>query len=185
MARHAKSACARLKNERGAVTMMELLASIPVMVILLAAVFMLYNVSVREQRQSQSRVENLVGQKNGLERISRELRDAEAIEYQSSEVIDAQITENGRWVRFDCSGTSCRRLEGPSLGIFDTPPSTLISGVEYANFQLLTDSQGAGFQPDYVNPTYVTLTLKVDVDGGDNPIQLEDGFNLRNLTRPE
>lgn len=166
--------------------MTELLVAVPIMVLLLAAVFGIYNVSVREQSQSQSRVSTLVGQKNGLERISRELRDAEAVEFQTSEVVDAQVSGAGRWVRFDCSSTTCRRLEGPSPGVFDKPPMTLISGVEYANFQFLADTEsGGGFQPDFVNPTYVTFTLKVDVAGADNPIQLEDGFNLRNLTRPE
>ena len=165
--------------------MTELIVVAPLMVVLLIAVLGLYKIAVREQRDSSSRVSSLVDQKNGLERISRELRDAEAIEYQSSDVIDAQASDSGRWVRFDCSASACRRIEGPSPGSFDTPPSTLISGVEYANFQLLADTQGLGFQPDFVNPTFVAVTLKVDVEGASNPIQLDDGFNLRNLTRPE
>jgi hypothetical protein len=71
--------------------------------------------------------------------------------------------------------------------VFDKPPSTLITGVQYADFQLQADHSdtGGGFQPDFVNPTFVTFTLRVDVDGYSNPIELDDGFNLRNLTRPD
>jgi hypothetical protein len=38
------------------------------------------------------------------------------------------------------------------------------------------------FQPDLVNPNYVTVTLEVGVRGAPNPIALRDGVALRNLT---
>jgi hypothetical protein len=37
------------------------------------------------------------------------------------------------------------------------------------------------FQPDLVNPTYVTITLEIAVKGASNPISLHDGVALRNL----
>ena len=45
-------------------------------------------------------------------------------------------------------------------------------------------NSGGSLLPDYVNPTYVTVTLRVTAKGASNPIVLNDGFNLRNLTTP-
>jgi len=144
----------------------------------------LYDISVREQANSESRVRALIGHKNALERMTRELRDAVAVRYNSSEVLDAQISAAGRWVRYDCSGSTCRRAEGPSQGVFDGEPKPVVADVHSADFQLFSNVPGVGLQPDYINPSYVQITLKVRVRGAENPITLSDGFNLRNLTRP-
>lgn len=170
------------RDERG-FSLIEILAVLPLMLLTFFAVFQLYEVAVREQSRGDARVRSIVGQKNGLERISRELRDSVAVKYQNSEVIDAQISSGGRWLRYDCSGTSCKRYEGPSQGTFDTGPVTLISNVQSAEFHTLTNS-GGSLVPDYVNPTYVTVTLRVTAKDANNPIVLNDGFNLRNLTTP-
>jgi hypothetical protein len=178
--RHA-SAC--LREERGVASLAELISVIPIMLIVLGSVLGLYSLAVRQQDRTDARVRSLIDQKNGLERISRELRDAVALRYQTSEIVDAQISSGGRWLRYDCSGTACKRYEGPSEGVFDRGPVTLVDDVRSAEFELLANS-ATGFQPDYVNPTYVSVRLRVNVRGAENPIVLEDGFNLRNLTRP-
>jgi prepilin-type N-terminal cleavage/methylation domain-containing protein len=184
MTKHAASHLSHaLRDERG-FTLIEMLVAIPLMLIVFIAVFNLYDVSVREQSRGEARVRGIVDQKNGLERMSRELRDAVSVRYQTSEVIDAQISSAGRWLRYDCSGTSCKRYEGPSQGTFDTGPVTLIDNVHSAEFQTLADVGGT-LTPDFVNPTYVSVTLRVSVKDASNPIVLSDGFNLRNLTTPQ
>jgi competence protein ComGC len=177
--RHAWSA---LRKESGFM-LVEMLAVIPLMLLVFFGVYQLYEVSVNQQSRGEARVRSIIEQKNGLERMSRELRDSFAVRYQTSEILDAQMASGGRWLRYDCSGTSCRRSEGPSQGVFDKGPVTVISGVQSAEFQTLS-SNGGSFQPDFVNPTYVTVTLRVSVKGASNPIVLNDGFNLRNLTNP-
>jgi hypothetical protein len=172
-----------LRNESGC-TLIEMLAVIPLMILVIFAIYQLYDVSVKEQVRGDARVRSIVEQKNGLERISRELRDAFAVKYQSSDVIDAQIASGGRWFRYDCSGTSCKRSEGAAQGTFDTGPVTVIANVQSAEFQTLSNSNGT-LVPDYVNPTYVTVTLRVTAKGSSSPIVLNDGFNLRNLTTPQ
>jgi hypothetical protein len=171
-----------LRDERG-FSLIEILAVLPLMLLVFFAVFQLYEVSVREQSRGDARVRGIVDEKNGLERISRELRDSVAVKYQSSEVIDAQISSGGRWLRYDCSGTSCKRYEGPAQGSFDTGPVPVIKSVQSAEFHTLSNSGGA-LVPDFVNPTYVSVTLRVSVKDATNPIVLSDGFNLRNLTTP-
>ena len=171
-----------LRDERG-FTLVEILAAVPLMLIIFFAVFQLYEVAVREQSRGDARVRGIVQQKNGLERMSRELRDSVAVRYRSSEVIDAQISTGGNWVRYDCSGTTCRRSQGPNESTYTQGPVTLIDGVHSAEFHTLSNSAGT-LVPDFVNPTYVSVTLRVSVKDAKNPIVLSDGFNLRNLTTP-
>jgi hypothetical protein len=182
----AKTAFSRARSslrEETGFMLVELLAAIPLLIVVFFGIIWLYDVSVHEQSRGDIRVRSLVNQKNGLERISRELRDAVAVKYKTSEVIDAQIASGGRWLRYDCSGTSCKRYEGPSEAVFDQGPVVVVNAVQSAEFQTLTDVNG-DLQPDFVNPTYISVTLKVTVAGATNPIVLDDGFNLRNLTTP-
>jgi hypothetical protein len=172
-----------IRDERG-FTLTELLAAIPLMLMIFFATFQLYEVAVREQDRGDSRVRSIVQQKNGLEKISRELRDSVALEYQTSDIMDAQISSGGPWVHYDCSGTTCRRWQGATQGALTTGPVTVVSNVLSAEFHTYANSGGA-LIPDYVNPTYVTVTLRVTAKGASNPIVLNDGFNLRNLTTPE
>ena len=60
---------------------------------------------------------------------------------------------------------------------------TLVSNVHSAEFQTLANRSGV-LVPDYINPTYVNVTLRVSVKSAKNPIVISDGFNLRNLTTP-
>jgi Tfp pilus assembly protein PilW len=171
-----------IRDERG-FSLVELLAAIPLMLMVFFATYQLYEVAVREQDRGDARVRGVVQQKNGLERMSRELRDSVAVKYQTSEIIDAQISSGGPWARYDCSGTSCRRWQGATQGALTTGPVTIVGNVHSAEFQTLTNSGGV-LVPDYVNPTYVNVTLRVSVKGAKNPIVISDGFNLRNLTTP-
>ncbi len=171
-----------IRNERGALTLTELLVAIPIMLAVFGATLGLYNLSVSSQSRDEGRTRNLIEQKNGMERMSRELRTAIAIRFLSQETVDAQLASTRRWVRYDCSGTSCRRYEGPNQGQFDRGPESVVSNVQQADFQLMSTSSGNGLQPDYVNPTYMVVTVQVSVKGYSNPIALDDGFNLRNLT---
>lgn len=169
-------------EERGATTLVELLVVIPMLLVVMGATLGLYDFSVKDQTKTEDRTRALIDQKNGMEKMTRELRTAISVRYQTSEIIDAQLAATKRWVRYDCSAGSCKRSEGPSQGTFDTGPVTIIEGVQSAEFQLLADNPGVGLEPNYVDPTFVTVTLRVSVPGATNPIVLNDGFNLRNLT---
>jgi Tfp pilus assembly protein PilW len=183
MTRHAvRHVSSLIRDERG-FTLVELLAAIPLMLMIFFATFQLYEVAVREQNRGDARVRSIVQQKNGLEKISRELRDSVALEYQTSGIMDAQISSGGPWVHYDCSGTTCRRWQGATQGALTTGPVTVVSNVLSAEFHTYSNSDGT-LVPDYVNPTYVTVTLRVTAKGASNPIVLNDGFNLRNLTTP-
>jgi Tfp pilus assembly protein PilW len=168
-------------QERGATTLVELLVVIPMMMAVIGATLGLYDFSVKDQARTEDRAHALIDQKNGMEKMSRELRTAISVKYQTSEIVDAQLASTKRWVRYDCSAGSCKRSEGPTQGSFTAGPVTVVDSVQSADFQLLAENAGA-LEPNYIDPTYVTITLRVAVPGATNPIVLNDGFNLRNLT---
>jgi hypothetical protein len=171
-----------LLDQRGVMSLIELLVADPITLAVFGATLGLYDLAVRSQSRHENRVRALIDQKNGLERMSRELRTAISVKYQTNEIVDAQLSPSKRWVRYDCSPGSCKRSEGPSQGVFDKGPVVTVPNVLGADFQMLADAPPLGLQPNYVNPSYMTVTLRVTAKGSNNPIVLNDGFDLRNLT---
>jgi len=168
-----------LRCERG-MSLVELLVVIPMMAIVVLSIYALNNVGVKAQRDSASRVSTLQRQENGLERMTREMRQAVAFTPVSSQVIDAETyvrpTSGGtsvqKRVRYDCGNGSCKRYEGPSGGALTSGPETVISGVRNVDVFF--------FEPDNVNPTFVTVKAEISVSGATNPMTLDGGFALRN-----
>ena len=83
----------RLAGERG-VSLVELLIVIPMCMIVLMGIYALYNVGAKGQTQNYNRVSTLLRDQNGLERITREMRQATAFTPVSSQILDATT-----WVR--------------------------------------------------------------------------------------
>jgi competence protein ComGC len=170
----------RLRSERG-VGLVELLTVLPMIAIVLLGMYALYNVGAKSQQETNNRVRSLIQQQSGLERISREMRQATSITPVSSQIIDGTTwvrpsdgsASTPRRVRYDCSTGTCNRWEGPAGGALVTGPVPVITDVENADvFSLL---------PNSVDPTYVTTRVEVTVRGANNPITLDGGFALRNL----
>ena len=167
-----------LKSERG-LGLVELLVVIPMMAIVLLGIYALYNVGAKGQRETQDRVTSLLRQQNGLERLTREMRQAISFTPVSSQTLDAvtYVRPAGggasvqRHVRYECLAGSCTRYEGPVGGALGTG-EVVISN--------LTNPDVFFFEPDNVNPTYVAVKLEVSVRGASNPIVLDGGFALRN-----
>src|SRR5947208_94345 len=85
-----------LRGERGMLSLTELLVAIPVMLAVLAASVGIYDLVVRSSTRDESRVRALIDERSGMERLSRELRSAIAVRYQTSEIIDAQLAATKR-----------------------------------------------------------------------------------------
>jgi Tfp pilus assembly protein PilW len=162
-------------------SLVELLVVMPMVAIVLMGIYALYNVSAHGQQQNNERVSTLLRDQNGLERMTREMRQATAFTPVSSQVLDATtyVRQTGsdnsvsRRVRYECLAGACKRWEGPAGGALDTGPETIISGVQNPDVFF--------FSPDDVNPTFVSVRLEVSVKGANNPITLDGGFDLRNL----
>jgi len=168
-----------LASERG-LSLVELLVVIPMLAIVLLGIYALYNVGARSQEQNGRRVTTLLREQNGLERMTREMRQAIHFTPVSSQILDAETyvrpTTGGasveRHVRYECLNGSCVRYEGPANSAFTSGPVTVISNVQNPDVFF--------FSPDSVNPTYVSVNLEVRVQGANNPIVLDGGFALRN-----
>jgi hypothetical protein len=125
----------------------------------------------------------LLQQQGGLEKMTRELRQATTITPTSSQLVDVDtyVTAIGasskslRRVRYDCTGGSCQRYEGPVGGNFTSGPIPVITDVQNSNV--------FGMEPDFINPTFVALQVNVSVKDASNPIQLTGGVALKNLAR--
>jgi type II secretory pathway component PulJ len=170
----------RLRCERG-VGLIELLTVLPMLAVVLLGIYALYNVGAKSQQETNNRVRGLIQQQNGMERISREMRQATSITPVSSQILDgvtwvrpaAGTASVQRRVRYDCSTGTCNRWEGPSGGALDTGPVPVITNVLNADVFSL--------EPNSFDPTYVVTRVETRITGANNPITLDGGFALRNL----
>ena len=168
----------RLACERG-FNLVELLVVIPMVAVVLLGIYALYNVGAKGQQQNNVRVMTLLREQNGLERMTREMRQAATFTPVSSQVLDAvtyvRPTTGGasvqRHVRYECLDGACTRYEGDVGGALGAGETVI------ANLQ---NPDVFFFSPDSVNPTFVSVKLEVQVKGASNPIVLDGGFALRN-----
>jgi hypothetical protein len=163
------------------VSLVELLVVIPMVAIVLLGMYALYNVGAKGQEQNNQRVMTLLREQNGLERLTREMRQAVSFTPVSSQVLDAvtyvRPSSGGasvqRHVRYECLDGACTRYEGAVGGALGTGETVI------ANLQ---NPDVFFFSPDSVNPTFVSVKLEVSVKGATNPMVLDGGFALRNQT---
>jgi hypothetical protein len=168
-----------IRCQRG-VGLVELLVVTPMLAIVLLSIYGLYNLGADGQRRTHDRVTSILRQQNGLERMTREMRQAVSVTPVSSQVLDAEtyVRPPGggdsvlRRVRYECLGGSCVRWEGPSNGSLTSGPETVIPGIVNADVFF--------FEPDNVRPNFVAVKLEVGVKDASNPITLDGGFALRN-----
>jgi prepilin-type N-terminal cleavage/methylation domain-containing protein len=167
------------RDERG-MSLIELLVVMPMMGIVLLSIYALNNVGVKAQTETSDRVSTIQRQQNGLERMTREMRQAVGFTPVSSQIIDAETyvrTSDAspsvqRRVRYECLNASCVRYEGPSGGALTSGPQTVVTGVRNVDIFF--------FEPNNVNPNFVSVKLEVGVKGATNPVTLDGGFALRN-----
>jgi hypothetical protein len=166
-----------VRSERG-IGLVELLVVIPMMSVVLLGIYALYNVGAKSQRENGNRVTTMLREQNGLERMTREMRQAVTFTPVSSQVLDAVTyvrpasgVSVQRHVRYECLDGACTRYEGAVGGALGAG-EVVISGLQNPDVFF--------FSPDSVNPTYVSVKLEVSVTAAKNPLVLDGGFALRN-----
>ena len=148
--------------------------------VILLSIYGLSNIGVKGQGRTNDRITSMLRHQNGLERMTREMRQAVDFTPVSAQVLDAETyvrpvgggTSVLRRVRYECNNGSCVRYEGPSGGSLTSGPETVIPDVRNADVFF--------FEPDSVNPNLVTVKLEVGIKNARNPITLEGGFALHN-----
>lgn len=113
----------RLVQGQGGSTLIELLIAMPIAIVLLGLVVQSLGTAGRDQQDIEGRTEALTNGQIGLEKMTRELRQATWVYFRSSAVVDVNVpvratagsTGTDRLVRYDCSTDTCERLEGPPV----------------------------------------------------------------------
>ena len=200
----------RLVQGQGGSTLIELLVAMPIAVALLGVVTQVFVTSSQDQRRLERRATALSQANTGLERMTKELRQANWVHFFSSQVVDAEamVRPNPtseavqRHIRFDCSSGACWRYEGPPVAY---PPgaaatwtaSSIVIGARPDDMDSFmgrvlphdifvpkrVDETTGATVVDYLKPDLLHIRLKVGVKGLSKPIELADGVSLRNTTK--
>jgi len=181
--RIARQLRARLLRDQRGMTLIELLVAMPLALLLLFAALDALDVTAKNQGRITKRSQAATQAKVGLDRMVREVREADSLNLQTSQIIDvvtpvrpatgtSTYAGNLRLVRYDCTGGQCIRYEGPKAGPLGATGKVLVTDVR--NQDVFTVS------PDFVNPTFLGVKLRIAITGQSNTLNLTDGVNLRN-----
>jgi Tfp pilus assembly protein PilW len=189
--------------------MIELVIAMPIAILLIGVIVATLGSAGRSQQDVERRGEALSQGQIGLERMTRELRQAQWVVFRSSSIVDFQApvraagaaASTPRLIRYDCSGTACIRSEGPStaypppaapgftasavvVGALESDPASRAGRVASQDVFFPQRVTAAGkTTADYVDPTEMQIKLRLDVGGAAGAIRrilLVDGVALRN-----
>lgn len=162
------------------------------------------------QQDIERRTEAQTSAQLGLERLTRELRQADWVFFRNSAVIDMQVgvraTATGsatpHLVRWDCSTDVCERYEGgatpnppPAAPTFTRHTTEIgsVSGDSGARYGLVAGPDV--FFPAVIDPAtgtqtvnplvpaqFMRIRLRMEIKGRGEYFVLEDGVSLRNTT---
>ena len=200
----------RLIRGQGGSTLVELLVAMPVAVIVLGLVSQAFVTGADDQRRLERRTAAINRANVGLERMTRELRQANWLFFTSSQVVDAEAMVRSsptsqavpRHVRYDCTTGTCWRHEGPAVpfpppadAVFDR--SSVLVGPHPTDPQdqyghvlghdvfvpKRVDPATGATVVDYLQPDLLHIRLRLAVRGMDKPLEIADGISLRNTTK--
>jgi type II secretory pathway pseudopilin PulG len=198
-----------IRGEGGS-TLIELLIAMPIALLLLGASLDALGHTGQQQQDIERRTQAQDVGQNGLERMTRELRQATWVYFRSSSIVDLNVkvratpTSSGvyRLVRWDCSGDTCIRYEG-SAQTYPPLPSPTFTSSQVEIGSPSTDTKGRDgqivghdiFHPthvdpttgaittNFVNPDFVSVRLQLAYRSKTaGVLELSDGVSLRNRT---
>lgn len=195
----------RLIQGQGGSTLIELLVAMPLAIMALLAIDAAFFSTGRRHVELQQRTAALTQAQVGVERMMRELRQANWVYVRSSQVVDLEVQvrpgpgvpSRPRLVRFDCTNASCRRLEGPdtlfpppALPAFETTRRVIgssdrgalagtIMGRDVFSPERVDPTTGR-HRPDFLDPDYIGVRVRLRIEGRRTPLELRDGVAIRN-----
>jgi hypothetical protein len=193
----------RLILGQGGSTLIELVVAMPIATLAVGLSVQFFASANAGHRKVDARARALASAQVGLERMTRELRQADWVFFRDSQTVDllAPVRAPGathaapRLVRFDCRSRGCRRYEGPPTGFPPpagavlAPTARLLEGLSNADVfhpQRIAPATGLA-SPDFLDPDSVILRARISfrANADDPPDLLEvvDGTSLRNNTR--
>ncbi len=178
----------RLHSSQSGFTLVELLVAMPLALLLMFAALDFSDLTVRNQQATTNRAQAITQAQVGLERMTREIRDAADFRLLTSQVVEVDTyvrppagspsgySQNLKLVRYDCTRSQCRRYEGPPGGPLSSASTVLFTDV--ANADVFNPA------PSFVNPNYIAVKVQISILRQRNPITLTDGVVLPNVTNP-
>ena len=201
--RYPRRALGRLRCERG-VSLAEYLVVLPLSLLVLGLALGGFEQGVRRSQEVDLRSQAMASLQVGLERMTRELRQASWVHFSSSAIVDFETmvrtdagTAVARHVRYDCSPasqtyaslglTDCLRSEGPPTAY---PPTTapsgtavrIVEGVAWPSVFVprRMDTTTGLIKTDFVTPDQLEIRLRVSRRTMKRPIDLRGSVALRN-----
>ena len=188
----------RLIQGQGGSSLVEILVAMPAAVLIMALCLNALQNSGESQQRVEKRADVLATAQTGLERMTRELRQADWVHFSSSQIVDldTRVRAAGspasvhRHVRYDCSADACFRYEGAPVSFPPAPGIQLqlsdrlvpgLTGADVFDPRRTNPSTGAA-TPDYLNPDSLRIRVRVRAPGYHRPVELRDGVTLRNVT---
>ena len=201
----------RLIQGQGGSTVVELVVAMPIAIVAMVLTLNLLSSVGEGYQRVENRAKALSDAHVALERMTRELRQADWVYFRNSQMVDLQSNLRGpgeataepKLVRYRCRGSACIRYVGEPVN-FPPPDSPLVT----ATGTLLTNLVNQDvFHPqridpdtglaaaDFLNPNSVLIRARIapsrdhsSYDGGDgwsyvNPLEVWDGASLRNNSR--
>ena len=179
-----------LRDERG-FTLVEMLVGMAIGLLVGAACLALLDISTPLANTELERQNDVGAARSGLERMVRELRQADSINTTSPTLMDVNVTTSSGALRvlYECdvaSSTpglrSCVRYQGSVGGSVGSVGSTIVDG-------LVNGTSAAPvftYTPDAVRPVYATAAIVLRArgirsSGYTHDIALRGGFFIRNL----
>jgi Tfp pilus assembly protein PilW len=171
-----RSILRRIAAEESGVSLTELLVSISVGVLVVFGAFQFNDTAGRSQAATSARAEALQQAQTGLERMTRDLRQAATVTVPTSESIEMSTYVKSptaaaslQTVRYVCASGTCTRLAGAA-----TTGPAVVTSVRNADV----------FDPEpALDPRYVGIKLRVGVTGATQTLMLRDGVEIRNRIR--
>lgn len=172
----------RLSDEDG-FTLMELMVGTMIALIVFFTAVNFLGVAQRSQLRSGDRAEALGQQRVGLERITRELRQADTVWSTGAALeltLPASDSNPARRVLYDCgAGGACRRYETPEGQPFASDYREVVTEVDSATFAP-SEPCDREDQLERSQPCHVSIDLRVSLPDREVPIALTDGVYVRN-----
>lgn len=166
----------RAANGEQGFTLVELLVATAIGLVVMLAIAGFATFAQRSQSDTGARADRLGAQRQALEQMTRELRQATTINTTTPGLVDFQVYGSApgsvRQIRYDCrTSQRCRRYEGPVPGSLTLTNDALVENVNTATFTTQTVA---------ASQDYVGIELRVALPNRPLPIPLTDGVHLRN-----
>lgn len=180
----------RIGSDQRGVTLIELLVSSAMGVVVMGAIASLVISAVRDQPRITQQAQNVSTARWVLARMTRELRNGVAVKEASASRVSFETYVRNKTcgssatlagaepairceVTYECTVTSCSRIESPPGSSAGTP-TQIFSGIN--------SSQVFSYGPNASEPTYVKATLRLPNPSGTGSLTVSDGASLRNAT---